>query len=442
MVQTLLEVGTRVFGGERGALDRSAQLGMRVAEMFGLTIRQAHALVLIDASAKPTRTDPVARRLDQLQFALIVQLQKGGAGNEQADAEPFLRIIQKAVNEQTDQTSAALETRRSEGCTYQELRDTRLPTWATVAWGQIDGYFVLTVGEGVWPMIARVAAGRLPALSREEWYARVRGRPPATTLVEVFLAIDNLRRRLDPCVDGRVGAFLRAWELDEVRRAYWVAGFEGRALNCRGCFASAAETVTRVYADAGFRQSSLLRTVPAEARYAVFDLPAERFLPSLFNSLLAIQGVRTRANIDRTWNEIQAEQGFDVERDLLSHLGRHVVVHNDPPHPLRLPLAATALIEIGDDPTLVRTTVDRMCAGFRAALERAAARSGNPPPFTLHRDEDGVWYLRLMSRGSSWLGLAGPALVVTDRFIIVSWSPLALREYLDKVGPTVRGPHR
>jgi hypothetical protein len=35
------------------------------------------------------------------------------------------------------------------------------------------------------------------------------------------------------------------------------------------------------------------------------------------------------------------------------------------------------------------------------------------------------------------LGLAGPAWITTDRFVIVSWSPLALREYLADAGAAV-----
>ena len=49
-----------------------------------------------------------------------------------------------------------------------------------------------------------------------------------------------------------------------------------------------------------------------------------------------------------------------------------------------------------------------------------------------------MWYLRFGLDGPDWLGLAGPAWTVTDRFIILSWSPLALREYLAKVPDEVK----
>ncbi|HPM23258.1 MAG TPA: hypothetical protein PLP66_05095, partial [Phycisphaerae bacterium] len=54
-LQTILEVGARIAGG---TIDSGTQLGARAAEMFGQLVRYPHALVLIDASAKPTVTDP------------------------------------------------------------------------------------------------------------------------------------------------------------------------------------------------------------------------------------------------------------------------------------------------------------------------------------------------------------------------------------------------
>ena len=77
---------------------------------------------------------------------------------------------------------------------------------------------------------------------------------------------------------------------------------------------------------------------------------------------------------------------------------------------------------------------------MEGALEDAAARSGQPPPLRLEHDSDGVWYLRFGLPGPEWMGLAGPAWTVTPRYLVLSWSPMALREYLDKVGEAVRGP--
>jgi hypothetical protein len=133
-----------------------------------------------------------------------------------------------------------------------------------------------------------------------------------------------------------------------------------------------------------------------------------------------IQGEKLRATVDRIWSQVQERGQFDVERDLLAHLGDHAVLHNDPPHPLRIPIAVTALIEIRDEPAVVRKTLDGVCTAFRDELDQAAAEGRGPPPITLHREDDGLWYMQ-------YGPIAGPAWIVTERFLVTSWSPRARR---------------
>lgn len=428
-LQTFLEVGARLAAGP---LDSGTRLNVRMAEMLGLMIRYPHAVALIDARAMPTATDPTSRRVDRLRFAMVVQV-----GDQ---AEPFLRIIQKAVNEQTDSGAATLVSGRAGRWTYQELRDQRLPEWAVIAWGQIEGYFVLTVGSKVWADVAAVAAGDEPSLAADPWYAVARATRRRSAFVEIFVAAREIQERLDPFVDGRASGFFRAWEAGDMRQAHWALGHEGRALYCVAHFrmgdsgAPGEETtVQRVFADPDVRDPQVLATIPPGARYAIFNVPVGQFLTRFFRGLVACQGAEARANVERIWSETQVQHGFDAEQGLLAHLDQRIVLHNDPPHPLGLPLAVTTLIEIRDEPDTVRRTLETMCVAWRAALDEVVSRGGAPPPFTLHRDEDGMWYLRYGPAGPDWLGLAGPAWIVTDRFIILSWSPLALREYLQKV---------
>jgi len=436
-VQTLLELGTRIVGSAGGGLDSGVQLSLRMAEMFRLMIRYPHAVALIDARAKPTETDPNARRVDRLRFAMVVRIGEPGRWDHK-DFEPFLQIIQKAVNEQTNSGAATLTSHKAHAWTYQELRDERLPDWAAIAWGRIDRYFVLTVGPNVWPSVAAVAAGQLNAISQDPWYATARAKRRHSALVEIFMAADEIQRRLDPFVDGRASDFFRAWDAENLARAHWALGFEGRGLYCLAHFRIGEQTVRRLYADPDRRDAELLAAIPDGTDYAVFDVSVGRFLPRFFRGMLTIQGAKARANIERLWSEIQAAHGFDVERDLLAHLGKRVVLHGYPRHPLHLPLAITTLIEIRDDASAVRRTIDTMCNAWRQTLDgvsaEAAAGKKNPPPFTLHHDADEIWYLRFGLDGPSWLGLAGPAWTTTDRFIILSWSPMALRDYLAKVG--------
>lgn len=439
-IQTLVELGTRIAGR---SLDPKARLGLRTLELLGLTVRYPHALALIDARARPLEPGSDSRRVDRLRLALIVQTgpRARGSPDDPAGAppqEPFLRLIQKTVNEQVPAESArsggtTLVTREVAGWTCQELRDQRLPAWCVLAWGQIDECFVLTLGEGVWPAVAAVAGGQARALSQDSWYRAAREPRSREALIEILVAAHEIQQRLDPFVHGRASAFFQAWEAGRLEQACWALGYEDRALFCAARFRVGDQTVERVYADPRERRPDLIRTVPPEAHYAVFRLPVERFLHRFFAGLLAVQSAEARANIERVWAEIRAEHDLDADRDLLAHLGEHIVLHNDPPHPLRLPLAVTALIEIRDDPARVRRTLETICSAWRARIDAAAARAERPPDFTLQRDDDGIWYLRFGP-------LAGLAWTVTDRFIVSSWSPHALREYLARAGDRAGRP--
>jgi len=422
-LRAVLEIGSRLAGR---SLEGPAQLWMRGAELFTLSIRQRHAFVLLDVRAKPIADGAQAKRVDALQAAFIVQ--------NRGETEAYLRLIQKAVNEQTNSATASLVTRYVGDWSYQELHDDRLPEWCTLAWGHIDGCFVLTVGREVWPRIAEVAADEAPALSRESWYAAARGglEPPRGTigprqpLIEIFVAAKEIQRRLDPLLDNRASAFFAAWHAEKLERAHWALGLDGRALFCVAHFQMDGRTTRRVYADPDVRIPRLLETVPAEAHYAIYHLPMDGFLRWFFGGLVSVQGPDMQQKIERVWANVQRQHDFNVDRGLLRHLGDYVVVHNSPPHPLRIPVALTTLIEIRDEPEEVRRTIDTMCTVFREALEAPVSEGKAPLPWGLQRDNDGLWYLQLGP-------MAGPAWTVTDQFIVTSWSPVALREYLSRL---------
>jgi hypothetical protein len=173
-----------------------------------------------------------------------------------------------------------------------------------------------------------------------------------------------------------------------------------------------------------------MATIPDGARYAIYTLPIDRFLRRFFAGLVSLQDAKTQAEVQQVWADLQARHGFDAQADILNHVGTHVVLHNFPLHPLRLPLAMTTLIEIRAEPERVRGAIETFCHAWQQAIEQAARENEHPPEFTVHRDSDGVWYLRFGP-------LAGIAWTTTDRYLITCWSPHALREYLAKVGDAV-----
>jgi len=402
----------------RPALNAEARLWARAIEMFSLAIRFPHLVVLIDAQAVKEPGRPEIVRADRIRVALIVETR--------GQNEAFARVLQSTINELTDQQKATVTRKQAASWPYLELRDQRLPEWAEIAWGTINGYFVLTIGPKVWQDIAAVAAGQAPALSQAEWLEQARRLRGKHALIEIIVASKQIRERLDPMVENRASGFFRAWQAENIDWSHWALGFEGRALYCVAHFLENGQTRQRIYADPEIRDERLLQTIPDTARYAIYRLEPDRVIPSFFNSLLATCSERERRNILRLWRRIQQELGFDAERDILANLGQHIIMHNDPPHPLRIPLAMTTLTEIRTHPEQVRRTIDIICNAWRDALARHPAPEESPS-LVINRDSDGIWYLQF--------GIfAGPAWTVTERFVVTSWSPAALRSYLEKIG--------
>jgi hypothetical protein len=406
-------------------LDAQSRLYARVIEAFSLAIRYPHALAFVDARALPVPSDPSIRRVDKLRLALVVQV-----GDQPQAEEAFARVLQAAVNEQTDSQFAKLQRRQAGNWEYQELTDSRLPDWCAIAWGRIGPHFVLTIGPDVWPLIASVATGENMALGRTEWLAQVRGPRSRAALIEIILAAQTMRERLDPFVNDRVTEFFAAWDAEELQHAHWALGFEGQAMYCVAHYMENGQVRERVYADPAVREAHLLAVVPDKARYAIYRVEPTEFVPRFFAAMLTTESTQTRKTILRVWEGMKSEFGFDGEQDILAHLGPYTVMHNYPQHPLHIPLAMTTLTEIRDEPQRVKEGVDRLCRAWQTVWDRDAEKSGKPPLVRVCNDGKGIWYLQ-------YPFLAGTAWTVTDRFIITSWSPVALRTYLEQAGDHV-----
>lgn len=417
-IGTLLDMGTRIAGSPLKPRD---QFGVRLLEAFGLAVHYPFAIALIDAQARPTETGE-GRRVDKLRIALVIRTEN--------KAEPFRKIIQKTVNELTDRGKARLTQRSASDFRFDELRDERLEE--AVAWGEIGDSFVITYGPDVWPLIASVAAKETESIASQTWIHEARASLKTPPLIEIVVAAERAKDRLDPFVEGRASAFFAAWHADKLERAHWALGFEGRALYCIATFRIANATVRRVYADPAIRDPRWLDTVPESSRYAIYRIPVSNMLPRVFSGYYATQDARDRQSAWEEFQRIQRKLGIEVEKDLLSTLGDTIILHNDPPHPLRLPLAFTSLIEIRHDPQKLRDLGEKVCTAWSEWLETADERDASRWA-RLERADDGIWHFQ-------YGPIAGLAWTITDRFLITSWSPNALREYLQKVGSKVGTP--
>ena len=399
------------------------RLTVRLFEAFGEVIRYPFAIAVIDASATPKRPGSPSVKLEQLKLVLVIDT--GG------DHKRFATIIQKTLSELSDESVASLESKDAGGHAYQEFYDSRSPQWCHVSWGTIDNYFIVTLGEGVWPTVAAVADGERMAISREEWSAEFRARRKNAPLIEIILDADALRDRLDDVTGNRASAFFESWEASDLHRAYWTLGLQGRALYNEAAFLIGGRTVHRTYADPDIDDPQYLQTVPDDMRYAIYRVSLDRFLPRLIGGIIATRGDDDQRATTEWWERVQATYDFDAERDVLANMGDTFVLHNYPPHPLRVPLCVTGLFEIQENPEHTVRTLEKMCAAWQANLREIAERDKVDRPLVVTHDDDGVWYLEL-----PW-AVDGLAWTFTDRYIITSWSPDALRGYLERIGEKV-----
>jgi hypothetical protein len=163
--------------------------------------------------------------------------------------------------------------------------------------------------------------------------------------------------------------------------------------------------------------------IPAGATHAIMHLDMARLATTIARAYLAGRSPKNARALRRGYQELQQKLGLDVSADLLAHLGPHVIIHDYPPHPLNVPLLRSFLIET-DDPQRVRAAVDALLAEWDAHFVRQAEGVENPLILPrVIRDPDGIWYLQV--------GIVGPAVAVTDRYVVVSWSPAAVRAILN-----------
>lgn len=405
-------------------LDRGARLNLSILKAAAEMVRYRHVLALIDTSARQAGVHPDSRQLDDVKLVFVVEAGK--------DAGRFRRIVQDTINEQTSKATARIDDQTASGFEYDRLVDARLPAWAEVGLGQIGPYFIVTLGTDVWPRIARVAAGEATSLAGDPWVTETRGARGRNALIEIFVDSAMIETKLDGELNGRVTQFFEAWDAGAMERGHWALGIENNTLYCIAHFMLDGQSVRRVYADPEIRNPQVLALIPDGARRAVYKVPAATVLRNLVAGLYVWQAEETREAARRRWHTIQREYGFDVQKEVLDNLGDTVILHNAPRHPLRLPIFFTTIVEIERNHAQVQATLNKMCRRWQEAVAKAMEEDGVSDPAVIH-ENNGIWSIQV-----------GPfdvvAWTVTDRYLVISWSPVALRQYLTMVGDALRQP--
>lgn len=406
----LLEVTGLLRGGGQVFADIVAGLPLLSAHEFAIILLDARTAVT--PNAMPSTTRP-SIRLQSLQAAIV--LRTNGQDDE------ALSWLNRVIGRYTNSDEASLSEFRIGEATGQRLVDRRTPEWVVFEWSRIEPAFVMGLGHGSVERVAAARRRRAPRLADDPWYVSARARcAPQTAWVEFFMNFDEARARLGAAAAARIDAWQRAIQANRTSRELWIFGADHREWACRRVAQTEGGDRLRVYAGRPGDAERYATIVPAGARrFAVLRLPLADLIRDLPTALLAIQSGRTSSAMQRWWSAWEQDKGFDIDGALLANLGNELLIMDYPPHPLGVPLALTVAAPIRRSPEVraalaaaLEAWEQRLARGDRSSLLR----------MSVQRTSDDIWFLRV--------GVAGPALKVCDKFIVLSWSPQALREVL------------
>jgi len=398
--------------GLLSTLDAGTRMWLDTLAAASVVLTYPHAVVLFEISAA-ARPDG-GHRLARLHAALIVRT--GGTNEE------LVGRIQHLLNTYTNSDQTLLSTRSVHGHTAFMLQDRRLPSWATITWGQRGEYYVIAVGDGAYERVVETITDRSKSLAADLWFTKALAQANGIGApVAWYVRFEKLYRDVDASLAEKISRVMNAIGLAGTQRALWIVGRNDRSVEAEAVLRrNSGDEVTTIAGKA------LLDTlggsaIPEEAGgYAIIDCNPRRVLQGLCEAYLAARSPRAQQSTRAFWRNLEADAGVCIERDIIGHLSQPLVIHNYPPHALRLPFAWTIFIRISGDAGALRRQLDRLLEAGRRKLV------GNSV-LQLRHDTDGVWYIQY--------GLAGPGFVVTDKWLVVSFSPYAVRENVAHLSP-------
>lgn len=413
---SVIAIGTDIlhrFGGKN--INQSA-VSTTLDVLSTLTKLESYpfAVVVTDASARRLGADSF--RLSNLQAAAIIHT-RGHNG-------PITQHIQDLLTRWTSQDSARISRSELNDSKVFTLIDQNLPDWCVIKWGSVGDFYVVALGERGFndavQSIRRAGEHDGDATKIQQWQTILDSR---SAHLELQINFDGIRRALSNVVRGRTQSVLDELGFADCSRSMWTVTNRNRAVVCTNLrIIDGKEVVTPISTEAVGVQTRLIPDAATE--YTLFRCGLDDVLKRAASAYVASRRQEVRESMRLHWTAFETESGISLEQDLFNHLDDIILVHNDPPHPLRLPLLSTIVIPIVGDPAMVDRTLialfKRSNRWLKNAFDNNDAKSFIPQ-FT--RDHDNVWYLSF--------GFAGPAITVADHYIVISHSPLACRHARD-----------
>lgn len=423
--------------GLLAALDESTRAWLDAWEALALLNRYSHAVGLFDLSAEPNGQG--GSRLAGLSGFLIIDARQ--------DDTTIPGHIQQLLDRHSNKEDGTLASRKVDGIVVHELTDRRLPPWAVISWSALGRFQLIGIGpQAVDRVLARfketeerfpkpVGAARGSAVvppdlgvdgtSRGLWI------PPEFWAADTFLVldVDALIERMGRSLATKSARTRGALELGDVSVIGLTLRRTGRDVEIREwrryvrrerenpVRSTSRDWFASDWVSPRHGDDRALRVLPQAASFTAFvEVDPLRMIALAGNTYRAARSPKAVWRAENFWNSVQLESGVDIRKDIAARLGHRWIVHDSPRHALGLPLAWTILIPVEGDVSALRTSVDRLLIYAASRLETSPV-----PPWHIRRDASGlapIWYL--------YFGLNGPALAITDRWVIVSFSPHAV----------------
>lgn len=414
----------KAFRLATGLLDRASETGLLSTVDFtvrgwidalvslAMVLQHPHALLLMDITATPGSEG--GHHLGGMNAAVIIH---APGGHEDLD-----RRVQHLLSTYTN-TDETVLTRQSVGDrTMFSITDRRLDDWATIQWGSMGDLYVVAIGDGAFARVADAVTDPSAHLGADAWFAKAsQAMDMKAAVAGCYVRLELIQPAADRVLARKIEGVQEALHLRDVRRVLWTLRREGRSFELAGYYQRAEGDDRRVLAGQQFLAGLPEAAVPSPASgfMAINGQPRTLFRAAC-EAYLASRSADSREEVLAYWRDVELRSGVDVDRDILPRLGGPIVIHNYPPHFLRLPVMWTYVVPVTGDAAALRGHVDRLLTFVDAEFAEIGA-------VRLRRDDDATWWMNL--------GFSGPAVKISDHWLVLSFSPASVRENLALLEP-------
>lgn len=410
----------RSAGALRGG---SGTAGVIIDALTSAAAVRAHPYAVVVTEAAAQRIHRNSTRLSDLQAALIIRTS--------GENDAIRQQIQTLLTARTDPENSTIDRVEMFDRTVYILSDKRLPEWAEVRWAAFGDYYVVGLGSRGFEMAALAIHGETATLESDDWFTEThRGIGDLHDQLIISIRVDRIGEQLSDVLGGRLDGTVGGLGMGDFERGLWTVGRDGRAITAkvaakrRGRSQTFVETIARPLAD----DDPIAPLIPDQARtFAIIEQAPAKLIRQLRDAILAARSPGSRDALQSGWARFATDADLDIERDLLDPLGEQLIIHNYPQHPLHIPLMVTLLVPITGSADNVRLALDKTLGQFAKWLSADARGQpqSNPLAPRLDRTDDAIWYIQA--------GFIGPALTVHDQLLIVSFSPVAVRQVIARL---------